>query len=357
MTKKILALALGILLIAAMAACGNGGQTQPPPTGGETPAATNDGASDATAEEVRPVRLGLVTQSQGNPFHIQLRQAAVAYAEERGIEIVVLASESLEEQLRVMEDLAQTRPDAIAVTAYDAAAIVTAMEAAKALGVYVFAIDNNVLDTDIVAFTGTDNVYGGEIATDWLIDRVGVDGNIGLILGAAGSFASNARQEGFYNTLYHRAPDMNVKEVTANWQRELGLIVANDLLIANPDLDAIFGLNDNMALGAVQAVEETGRSEVLVMGFNGTPDAVVAVYNGELDATVVQFPALMVQTYVDLAIDLVRYGIQPAQRDFLIPAFVIDTELVRAVVDDGKQPTNAYEELLFPKLIDFVTNW
>ena len=132
MSKKILAIILCITMFVFMAACsttpGGGGTPAPAPPAPGTPAATAD-PSD------RPVRIGLVTQSQGNPFHIQLRQAAVAYAEERGIEIVVLAAESLEEQLRVMEDLAQTRPDAIAVSAFDAAAIVTAIEAAQELGV------------------------------------------------------------------------------------------------------------------------------------------------------------------------------------------------------------------------------
>ena len=341
MSKKILALILSITMLVVLAACGG------------SPAAAPANPSDP-ADADRPIRLGLVTQSQGNPFHIQLRQAAIEYAAERNIEIVVLASESLEEQLRVMEDLAQTRPDAIAVTAYDAAAIVTAMDAARELGVHVFAIDNNVTGTDVVAFTGTDNVYGGEIAAQWIIDRVGTDANIGLILGTAGSFASNARQEGFYNIFNAQAPGATVTEVTANWQRELGLTVANDLLIGNPNMNLIFGLNDNMALGAVQAVEETGRSEVLVIGFNGTPDAIVAVYNGEMDATVVQFPALMVQTYIGLAIDLVRNGVQPDRRDFLIPAFVVDTEFVRDVVDNNRQPTNPYEELLFPALKEFV---
>ena len=354
MFKKIVALVLGITMLFTLAACGgndtaNTANSAAPAQAAATESATPTGSTSAE----KPIRLGLVTQAKSNPFHIQLGDAAIAAAKEAGVEMTILASASMEEQLKVMEDLAQTKPDAIAVTSYDAKGIVPAMEAAKAMGIAVYAVDNNCTDTDITAFIGTDNVYGGEVATKWILDKIGGKGKIGLILGTAGSFASNARKEGFYNIL-KEYPDIKVIEVTANWKRDQALTVANDILTANPDVKCIFGLNDDMALGAVQAVETAGkRRNITVIGYNGTPDAVMAVYKGELDATVVQFPETMAKTYVDTAIALTREGKQP-DKQYLIPAVVVDTALIRSVVDDGKKPTTELEELIYAKLIKFV---
>ncbi len=94
--------------------------------------------------------------------------------------------------------------------------------------------------------------------------------------------------------------------VAANWRRDLGLKVTEDLITGFPDLEGIFFLNDEMAMGGIQALRAAGRDDVVTLGYNGSPDAVEAVYEGRLGADVVQFPERMGQLFVLKALELLE---------------------------------------------------
>ena len=126
------------------------------------------------------------------------------------------------------------------------------------------------------------------------------------------------------------------------------MTVANDIITSTPDLKLIFCLNDEMAFGAMQAIEASGR-DIMLVAYNGVPEAFMNIYNGHMLATVAQYPETFATTYIDCAIALVRDGVQP-EATYAIPAAVVDYDLIHDVVDNNKAPTNEEETILYNKL-------
>ena len=346
--KKQLAAVLVIVMLLTMGACSQ----QQAPAAPQAPVASTapEGTPAEVKEEVKPVKLALVVQTLENMFFLQLAEAAEAHvAKLENVELTIVQGKTPEEQLKVMEDLIATNPDVIAVTPIDKAAIVPPIEAAMEKGIPVFCLDNDNDLTEITSYIGTDNVLGGYLAGEWIIKTLGGEGKMAILEGPAGNYNSNIRRQGMDDAF--AAIDNNIEivaSVTANWRRDQGLNVANDIITANPDLDLIFSLNDEMAFGALEAIAASGR-DIILIGFNGVPEAFLNIYNGNMAATVGQYPEMMATSYIDIAVELVRNGTAP-ERVNKIPAAVVDTEMIKDVVDNNKAANTLEEELLYAKL-------
>ena len=236
-----------------------------------------------------------------------------------------MAGADINEQLKLMEDFTVQKPDAIAVCSYDASAIVPGIETAMAAGIPVFCLDNNCTGTEIVSFIGTDNVLGGYLMGKYINEVMGGEGEMAVIEGPAGNFNSNIRRQGMNQAFEEIGSKVEVvASISANWKRDQGLTVANDIITSTPDLKLIFCLNDEMAFGAMQAIEASGR-DIMLVAYNGVPEAFMNIYNGHMLATVAQYPETFATTYIDCAIALVRDGVQP-EATYAIPAAVVDYE-------------------------------
>ena len=279
-----------------------------------------------------------------------MRDAALAYAEKLdNVNVTVMAGADINEQLKLMEDFTVQKPDAIAVCSYDASAIVPGIETAMAAGIPVFCLDNNCTGTEIVSFIGTDNVLGGYLMGKYINEVMGGEGEMAVIEGPAGNFNSNIRRQGMDQAFEEVGSKVEVvASISANWKRDQGLTVANDIITSTPDLKLIFCLNDEMAFGAMQAIEASGR-DITLVAYNGVPEAFMNIYNGNMLATVAQYPETFATTYIDCAIALVRDGVQP-EATYAIPAAVVDHDLIHDVVDNNKTPTNEEETILYNKL-------
>ena len=306
------------------------------------------------SKEDKPVRLGLITQPLNNIFYVVLKDAAIEYAATlKGVQITVLDGKNIEDQVKVFEDFAATKPDAIGVAAIDKTAIIPAIENAKAQGIPTFCVDNESRDSARVSYIGTDNLKGAEELAKYIIKRLNGEGRIAIVEGPGGNHNSNIRLQGINNIFTTEKHNIKiVASVTANWRRDEAMNVTNDILTANPKLDMVVCLNDEMASGAMEAIAATKRKEVILLGYNGVPEAIMNTYEGGFQGTVVQFPELMAKNFIDSAVALVRNGVQPPD---LIPivASVVDTEFVKSVVDDKRAPKDDTEKLLFAKLIRF----
>ena len=129
-------------------------------------------------------------------------------------------------------------------------------------------------------------------------------GKIAVLEGIPGATSTNDRQAGFEETLKKDAPDMEiVTSLTANYDREEGASVTEDILQGNPDVSAIYVHNDEMALGAVKAVSSAKKLDsIKIYGIDATEDALAAVDKGEMAATVQQQPDLQIQTALQNAV-------------------------------------------------------
>jgi len=129
------------------------------------------------------------------------------------------------------------------------------------------------------------------MAGDYIIELLGGEGKAVELEGIAGTTAARDRGQGFNDAIAASSIEVVARQV-ADFDRTKGLAVMENILQAQPEIDAVFAHNDEMALGALKAIEVSGR-DIIVIGFDATDDAVKAVEDGKLAATVAQQPALI----------------------------------------------------------------
>ena len=150
--------------------------------------------------------------------------------------------------------------------------------------------------------------------------------------GGAGSYTSNTRLEGFRGAIEGTQIEI-VSSIAADWSRDKGMTVMSDIIAGNPDLAAVFALNDDMGVGAMEALKAAGRQDVLVIGFNGTAEAIENVAEGSFAATVVQYPEEMGRLFVENAIEYVLNGNKPEEYHIKPPVQLMDHSFVQKVMD------------------------
>jgi ABC-type sugar transport system substrate-binding protein len=251
--------------------------------------------------------LGMKGPGAGNPFWAAVEAGAKAKGEELGIEVVVVAppaESDVQAQISQIEDLIAQGVAGIALAPTDPNALAPVVEAAKAAGIPVVFVDTRGINEG-VPFIGTDNEAGAALAAKYICDNVEAGSEVAILQGLVSQSTGQARAEGSKAGLEACGLKV-VAEQTAEWDRAKGLSVTETILAGNPNIKAIFGSNDNMALGAVEALKAAAMlDKVMVVGFDANPDAAASILAGEMTATIAQAPANMggygIQALVDLA--------------------------------------------------------
>lgn len=233
----------------------------------------------------------LLVSTLSNPFFVQLRDGAQKEADELGISLDVQdAQDDAVTQTNQLANALSTGADAVIVNPVDSDAAVPGVTGLLDGGVPVVAVDRGVTDVDVTSFVSSDNVQGGQLAAEELAKAIGETGEIIVLQGVPGSSASRERGEGFTDGI-SAYPDITVVATqTANFDRAEGLNVATNLLQANPGVVGIFAENDEMALGAIEALGASAGSDAFVVGFDGTEDGLTAVSDGAMVGTIAQQP-------------------------------------------------------------------
>ena len=262
---------------------------------------TGNGGSDASdGDFVVGVSLSTLT----NPFFLDVEEGIEAAAEENNVEIhVVGADDDAAVQSDGIDDLLQLDLDLIIINPVDAEAIVTTIEYINDThDIPVITLDRSSDGGVMVSHVASNNVAGGVQAAEFIVENVGEGATVVELEGQPGASAARERGEGF-NSIADDSLDVVARQ-TANWNRAEGLSVLESILQAHPDIDAVFAHNDEMALGAVEALRAVGMlDDVLVVGFDGIDDALEAIENGEMAATVAQQPVLMGRMALEAGID------------------------------------------------------
>lgn len=245
--------------------------------------------------------IGLSISTLNNPFFVDLKDGAQAAAKELGIELVVMdAQNDASKQMANIENLVQQKVSVLIVNPVDSKAVVPAIEAANKANIPVITVDRGAEGGKIVSAIASDNVAGGKMAAKLLVDKLGGKGKVIELEGIPGSSAANDRGKGFDDEIKTAAGITLLAKQPADFDRAKGMKVMENLLQANPEIQAVFAQNDEMALGAMEAIKAVKR-EVLVVGFDATADAVKAVNNGDMLATVAQKPKDMGKVSVETA--------------------------------------------------------
>ena len=243
--------------------------------------------------------IGLSVSTQNNPFFVTLVDGAKAKADELGLTLTVVdAGDDVTKQVSDIEDLCSKDISVLIVNPVDSDAVAGAIEAAKAKGIRVIAVDRAVNGVEIDCQIASDNVLGAELATQFIVDTVGEGADVAELQGIAGASAAIDRGQGFHNIADTK---LNVvASQVANFDRTEGMTVMENILQANPNVKAVFAANDEMALGALEAAYGAGK-DIVIVGFDATDDAIAAIKAGKMDATIAQQPDLIGATSIEYA--------------------------------------------------------
>jgi len=245
-------------------------------------------------------KVGLILSTRNNPFFVTLGEGAQAKADELGLELMVLDSENdPAKEFAKMEDLITQDVDVILINPTDSDAVGNAIKAANDAGIPVITLDRGANAGEVVTHIASDNVSGGKMAGEYIIEMLGGKGKVVELEGIAGTSAARDRGQGFNEALEGTDVEVVAKQV-ADFDRTKGLSVMENILQAQPEIDAVFAHNDEMALGAQKAVEASGR-DIMIVGFDATDDAVMAVEDGMMAATVAQQPSMIGSLGVEAA--------------------------------------------------------
>ena len=284
MKKMKIALIMAIMLV--LAACST-----------EAPGAKKD---EETKGGEGSYKIGFSISTLNNPFFVTLSEGAKEQAKEMDATLTVIdAQDDAAKQASDVEDLIQQGVDLILINPTDSSAVVAAVESANNAGIPVITVDRSSEGGDVVSHIASDNKAGGELAGQFLAELVGDGAKVVELEGIAGSSAARDRGMGF-NEIVKGKLDIVAKQ-TANFNRAEGLTVMENIMQANPDIKGVFAHNDEMALGALEAIEAAGK-EVKVVGFDATDDAVKSVEAGKLAGTVAQKPDLIGKKAVEVAV-------------------------------------------------------
>ncbi len=273
----------------------------------------------------RGPRIALVMKTPNNPFFIDMQKGAEEAARQLGVELTVQAPEreiDVEKQMQIVENLIETGVGALCIAPASSKGILPALAKANAAGIPIVVVDDEV-DREAAAeagvhtesYVGSDNVEGGRLAGRYLVDASGGRANVAVLEGIPGHETGDSRLRGFRETV-RAAPGVRiVASQTANWERDQGYSVFQNMLQAHPEIDSVFACNDMMALGAAEAIAAAGRSgRIRVIGFDAVEDARKAIAEGALAASIAQFPSEMGRLAVETAVKLIRGEKVPADQ-------------------------------------------
>jgi len=239
------------------------------------------------------ITIGFAISSFDNDFFVTLAAAAEDAAADAGVTLTVSdAGGDAATQASQVEDFITQAVDVILLNPVDSDAIVASVEAANEAGIPVITVDRGATGGEVVSHIASDNVAGGQLAGEFLFEQMGGEGGVLELEGIPGTSAARDRGQGFQQALDAAAGIERLAKQTANFARDEGLTVAQNLLQAHPDAAGLFAHNDDMALGAVEAAAAAG-SDLIIVGFDAAPDALQAIKDGTMAGTIAQQPDLM----------------------------------------------------------------
>ncbi|PKI23100.1 D-ribose ABC transporter substrate-binding protein [Staphylococcus succinus] len=253
----------------------------------ESPLENNN--SEKSQKKKSDVVIGVSISTLNNPFFVKIKDGIEKEAKKEGVKVKFAdAQDDAAKQANDIDDLIQQNVDYLIVNPADSDAVSGSIQIANDQNIPVVTLDREVAKGKVASFIASDNIKGGEMGGQLIVDQFGKQTKVAELEGIPGASATRERGKGFHNVA-DQSLDV-VSKQSAKFNRTEGLNVTQNIIQAHPDIKAIFAQNDEMALGAVEAV---GNKDIKVIGFDGNEDALKSVDNKKLYATVAQQPNLM----------------------------------------------------------------
>ncbi len=259
-----------------------------------------DDKSSDSKKSTDDIKIGMSVSTLNNPFFVTLSDGAKAEAKDEKVNLTVVdAQDNASKQASDIEDLIQQDVDLIIVNPTDSKAVASAVESANDANIPVITVDRASDGGEVVSHIASDNKLGGKMAAEYLQEVIGKGAKVAQLEGVAGSSAATERGAGF-EEIAKSGFDV-VASQTANFNRAEGLTVMENILQSKSDIKGVFAQNDEMALGAVEAIEASGK-DIKVVGFDATDDGVKAVKDGKMIATIAQKPTEIGEIAIETAV-------------------------------------------------------
>ena len=262
----------------------------------------------AMAVNAETILLSMKGPGAGNPFWALVEKGAREKAKELGVDLVVLAppqESDITSQIAQIEDQMTKGVDGIALAPTDPDALAPIVDEALAEGTKVVFVDTNGKNKG-VTFIGTNNEMGAKLAADYICKNVPKGSDVAILQGIIVQSTGRFRADGSHKGLTECGLNI-VAEQPGDWDRAKGQAVMENILTGNPNIKAVFASNDNMALGAAEALKQAAvLDKVLLVGFDANPDAAVSILAGEMSASVAQNPYNMGALSVENLMKLIK---------------------------------------------------
>lgn len=335
MKKKMIAMLCAVAMCSGLVAgCGNSSST----TAAEEPAAekTTEAEEAAPAEETASAgsedqyTIGVLMKVMSDTYSNKLGNAILDYAAATypNVEIRLLDGQAdTATQISQCEDLVSQKCDVIILNAFDAEGSGQCVDLCNEAGIPCVEVNASTNNTDYLSYVGSNDVTAGEMMGNFIIEQLGEEGGqIAILEGNMGQSAQLQRYEGLEKTVLAADNIECVYTITCDWQRDTAMSTTEDLLAKYPDLKAIACENDDMAMGALDACEANGRTEVVICGIDAIDDAVQAVADGRLSGTILQDAQGQAETVVDVAVKVAQG--ETVEKLYEVPFQLITSENV-----------------------------
>jgi ABC-type sugar transport system, periplasmic component len=306
-TKKVLGIFLSALLVGVtlLSGCGSS-QT------------SSSGESAKKVKDNKDVKVGLSLSTLSNAFFIGMEKGVKDKTTELGCQLIETnANGDIAKQLADVEDLITKKVDILIVNALDADAIVPAVKKAKDANIPILFLDRGANSDDLTSFLETDNVKMGEMAANLILDALkakGLNGgNVVEIEGLQGTSAARDRGKGFHNIMDKHPEVKIVAKQAGDFNQEKSMNVMQNILQANPKIDAVFGHNDDCTVGAEKAIIAANRMKpvsdkdhIFIVGIDGINQAIQAIKKGDIDVSISQVPITMGGQAVEVGLKAIK---------------------------------------------------
>lgn len=286
MFKKLFIIPLLVVMLALLAGCGG-----------------NQAADKSDAGKDKKITVGVVLKAANSDYWKIVTAGAQKAGKDLGVEVKVLgpnAETDVTGQVSMIEDQIVKKVSALVVAPSQPSSVIPAFDKAKAANIPVVLADTDAKWDSKVSFVGTGNLAGGKQAGEYLGKKLGKGAKVAILRGALGDPTHDERANGAKEAMV--AAGINIVTVQpANSERAMGMTVMENILQANKEIQGVFATNDEMALGALQALAAVGK-QIPVVGFDGSPDALKSIKEGKLDSSIAQSPFNIGKMSVEAAV-------------------------------------------------------
>jgi len=286
-------------------------------------------AGCARKTTTRP-QIGVSLLTEAHPFYQELQRGMQHAADSLGVDLHIVAGEwDLARQTSQVETFINQHMDAIVLAPVDTRGIVSAVEEANHAGIPVFTADIASSGGQVVSHIASDNVQGGRLAGEYMANLLHGHGKVAILDQPTVSSVID-RVRGFRDAMA-KYPGISIVAAPAveRGLRDVAKQKTDNLLQAHPDLDGIFGSNDDCALGALASVRAAGKNNIVIVGFDGTAEARSAISSGTaLKADATQYPLVIGERTIE-AVVAKLHG-QPVPDHIPVPVGIIDKDSLTA---------------------------